>query len=95
MPRKPNQLVFEDLPDPSWISHPLKKWLETAGITKKITFHCFLHTFATLLVSSGSEIYTVSKMLTHKNVFTTQIYADLIDEKKRQATEIIKLNINK
>jgi integrase len=73
----------------------LPKWLQAAGITKKITFHCFRHTFATLLVSSGSEIYTVSKMLTHKNVSTTQIYADLIDEKKRQAAEIIKLNINK
>jgi hypothetical protein len=34
-------------------------------------------------------------MLTHKNVSTTPIYADLIDEKKRQAAEIIKLNINK
>ena len=43
-PRQPNQLVFEDLPDPSWISRPLKKWLETAGITKKITFHCLRHT---------------------------------------------------
>jgi site-specific recombinase XerD len=46
-----------------------------------------------LLVSSGSEIYTDSKMLTHKNVATTQIYADLIDEKKRQAAEMINLNI--
>jgi integrase len=51
-PRKPNQLVFEDLPDPSWISRPLKKWLESAGITKQITFHGFRHTFATLLTSS-------------------------------------------
>jgi integrase len=42
-PRKPNQLVFEDLPDPSWISRPLKKWLEAAGITKKITFHVARH----------------------------------------------------
>ena len=62
------------------------------SITKHITFHCFRHAFATLLVSSGSEIYTVSKMLTHKNVSTTQIYADLIDEKKRQAAETIKIN---
>jgi len=36
-PRKPNQLVFEDLPNPSWISRPLKKWLKAAGIRKKET----------------------------------------------------------
>ena len=52
-PQKPNQLVFEDLPDPSWISRPLKKWLENAGITKKITFHCLRHTnFSFLLKTS-------------------------------------------
>jgi len=77
------------------LSNALPQWLQAAGITKKITFHCFRHTFATLLVSSGSEIYTVSKMLTHKNVSTTQIYADLIDEKKRQAAEIIKIKSKK
>jgi len=93
-PRKPNQLVFEDLPDPSWISRPLKKWLETAGITKKITFHGFRHTFATLQLSSGTDIYTVSKMLGHTNVKTTQIYAKVVDEKKEKAANAIKLNIN-
>jgi integrase len=93
-PRKPEQLVFEDLPDPAWISRPLKKWLETAGITKKITFHCFRHTFATLQLSSGTDIYTVSKMLGHTNVKTTQIYAKVVDEKKAKAAHAIKLNIN-
>ncbi len=93
-PRQPNQLVFEDLPDPSWISRPLKKWLQTAGITKKITFHCFRHTFATLQLSSGTDIYTVSKMLGHTNVKTTQIYAKVVDEKKEKAAHAIKLNIN-
>jgi integrase len=93
-PQKPNQLVFEDLPDPAWISRPLKKWLETAGITKKITFHCFRHTFATLQLSSGTDIYTVSKMLGHTNVKTTQIYAKVVDEKKEKAAHAIKLNIN-
>lgn len=92
-PRKPNQLVFEDLPNPSWISNPLKKWIKTAGITKKITFHCFRHTFATLQLSSGTDIYTVSKMLGHTNVKTTQIYAKVVDEKKEKAAEAIKLNI--
>jgi len=92
-PRKPNQLVFEDLPDPSWISRPLKKWLETAGITKKITFHCFRHTFATLQLSSGTDIYTVSKMLGHTNVKTTQVYAKVVDKKKEKAAHAIKLNL--
>lgn len=93
-PRQPNQLVFEDLPDPSWISRPLKNWLKTAGITKKITFHCFRHTFATLQLSNGTDIYTVSKMLGHTNVKTTQIYAKVVDEKKEKAAHAIKLNIN-
>lgn len=87
-------LVFKGLKR-TMLQSVLPKWLEAAGIKKHITFHCFRHTFATLLVSSGSEIYTVSKMLTHKNVATTQIYADLIDEKKRQAAEIIKLKPKK
>lgn len=87
-------LVFKGFKK-TMLQYILPKWLQSAGITKHITFHCFRHTFATLLVSNGSEIYTVSKMLTHKNVSTTQIYADLIDEKKRQAADIIKLNINK
>lgn len=88
---KSTGLVFKGLKK-TMLPNTLPKWLQAAGITKHITFHCFRHTFATLLVSNGSEIYTVSKMLTHKNVSTTQIYADLIDEKKRQAANAIKLN---
>ena len=88
---KPEQFVFEDLPDPSWISHPLKKWVIAAGIKKKITFHCFRHTYATLQLSSGTDIYTVSKMLGHTNVKTTQIYAKVVDEKKDKAAQAIQL----
>lgn len=88
----PEQLVFEDLPDPAWISQPLKRWVEAAGITKKITFHCFRHTYATLQLSNGTDIYTVSKMLGHTNVKTTQLYAKVVDEKKEKAAQAIKLN---
>lgn len=92
-PGKPEQLVFEDLPDPSWISGPLKRWIKSAGITRNITFHCFRHTYATLQLAGGTDIYTVSKMLGHTNVKTTQIYAKVVDEKKQKATRAIKLNI--
>lgn len=94
-PGKPNKLVFEDLPDPSWISRPLDRWIKAAGISRKITFHCFRHTFATLQLTNGTDIYTVSKMLGHTNVKTTQIYAKVVDRKKQKAANTIKLNISK
>jgi site-specific recombinase XerD len=52
------------------------------------------HTFATLQLTQGTDIYTVSKMLGHADVKTTQIYAQIVDEKKQQAANAIKLNIN-
>ena len=54
-----------------------------------LAFHCFRHTNATLLLNEGVDIYTVSKMLTHRNVSTTQIYTEVIDETKRKAAESI------
>ena len=89
----PNELVFKNLTNAAWISRPLKKWIESAGITKKITFHNFRHTFATLQLSSGTDIYTVSKMLGHTNVKTTQVYAKVVDETKNKAAGAIKLNL--
>ena len=73
------------------IYKPLKDWIKFAGIDKNITFHCFRHTFATLQIALGTDIYTVIKMLTHKNVSTTQIYADLVSEKKRESANKISL----
>ena len=86
-------LVFAGLPDPSWISKPLERWIKQAGITKHITFHCARHTFATLQLASGTDIYTVSKLLGHTNVKTTQIYAKVVDEKKEKATEAFTLDL--
>ena len=56
-----------------------------------ITFHCGRHTYATLQIAAGTDIFTVSKMLTHKNVATTQIYAELVSEKKRETVDKISL----
>lgn len=71
----------------------LPRWLAKAGITKHITFHCFRHTNATLLLTEGEELYTVSKMLGHKSIKTTEIYAKIIDKKKIAAANRIKLKI--
>jgi len=68
---------------------PLKKWLRMAGITKRITFHSFRHTFASLEVELGTDVYTVMRLLAHKSVTTTQIYACHADPKRRDAAERI------
>lgn len=75
------------------INYPLKKWLKKAGITKPITFHCFRHSYAVIQISLGTDIYTASKMLTHKNVSTTQIYANLVNVKKRETANKISLKL--
>ena len=92
--------VFKELKR-SMINYPLKSWLKKAGITKPITFHGFRHSYAVIQISLGTDIYTVSKMLTHKNVSTTQIYADLVNSKKRETAihaaikRILKSNVLK
>jgi integrase len=85
-----NDKVFAGLK--KWdVDRILPVWIAKAGITKHITFHCFRHTYATLQISSGTDIFTISKMLGHKNVKTTQIYTKIIDSKKRETTRRISL----
>ena len=75
--------VFYDLK--KWdVDRLLPIWVKDASIEKHITFHCFRHTYATLQMAAGTDIFTVSKMLGHKNIKTTQIYTKIIDEKKRE-----------
>ncbi len=56
--------------------------------------HCFRHTFATLQIAGGTDLYTVSKMLGHTNVRTTQIYAKVVDKLKDEAANAISLDLN-
>lgn len=67
----------------------LPKWAESAGIKKHITFHTARHTHATMLLTLGVDLYTVSKLLGHTNIQTTQIYAKLVDESKKKAIDLI------
>jgi integrase len=65
----------------------LKDWGESAGLEKKITFHVARHTFATLLLNKGVDIYTVKELLQHSNISTTEIYAKLLDKAKDEAID--------
>ena len=91
--KEPTTKVFEGLIYSAYLNVHLKQWILRAGITKDITFHCFRHTFATLQLSHGTDIYTVSKMLGHRELKTTQIYAKIVDESKRKAADKIKLDM--
>lgn len=86
-------LVFSDLTYSDYNNQKLREWMIRAGIEKSISFHCARHTFATLQLSLGTDIYTVSKLLGHKNLKTTEIYAKIIDQKKIAAANRIKLNL--
>jgi len=89
--KEPADIVFEGLTYSAYENKHLAKWIGLAGIEKDITFHCFRHTFATLQLSKGTDIYTVSKMLGHRELKTTQIYAKIIDQTKREAADKIQL----
>ena len=81
--------IFDGLVYHSWMNQQLQNWVAAAGIHKKITFHCARHSFATLQLSNDTDIYTVSKLLGHKHLKTTEIYAKVIDRKKIDAASRI------
>ena len=71
------------------VNDTLQHWAKVAGITKHISFHVSRHTHATMMLTLGADLYTVSKLLGHKNIATTQIYAKIVDKKKEEAIGLI------
>lgn len=86
---KPSENVFGDIRYPGDTNHAIKEWCLRAGIDKHITFHCARHTFAVLMLDLGTDIYTVSKLLGHRELTTTQIYAKVLDKNKQAAVSRI------
>jgi len=82
-----NEAIFS-LPTECPINDTLREWAAMAGITKKVTFHTSRHTFATMMLTLGADLYTTSKLLGHSDVKTTQIYAKIVDKKKEDAVNL-------
>ena len=74
VPFQENNFVFPNLNYWS-ICKPLKKMIRECGVNKDISFHCSRHGFATLALCKGMPIESVSRILGHTNIETTQIYA--------------------
>lgn len=90
MPPRTGPRVFMDFPTcETWYGKKIKQWAKLAGITEKnVSFHVSRHTFATLcLAAGGGDIFTVSKLLGHTKITTTQIYCKSLDEGRRKAID--------
>ena len=81
--------VFADAPTLGCANRALKHMVKRANIDKTVSFHCSRHTFATMTLTAGGDIYTTSKMLGHTNIHTTEIYADVVMEKKIDAVNLM------
>lgn len=87
----PFDRVFIGLKYSAVYNTELLRWCNRAGIMKHITFHSARHTNAVLLLENGADIYTVSKRLGHSELRTTQIYAKMVDQKNKEAANLIPL----
>ena len=58
-----------------------------------VLFHLARHSFATNQLTEGTDLYIISKMMGHTDIRTTQIYTKVVDPKKEQAADAIKLDL--
>ena len=90
----PEDRVFVGLKYGVTFNREILRWCNRAGITKHITFHCARHTHAVLQLENGTDIFTLSKRLGHREIRTTQVYAKIVDAKMKESANVIpELNI--
>ena len=88
-PENDDQNVFHLPRESGRVTKHIRNIRDKAGITgKELTYHCSRHTAATLAISAGAELYSVSKILGHKNLVSTQVYAKVNLEKKIEAVNL-------
>ncbi len=88
-----NDLIFP-LCSHTGVLKSIKKWVADAGISKKITFHCFRVSFATNLMNTGCDVAITSKLLGHTSLMNTDRYIRISEMLKQTATEKIPTFIN-
>ncbi|ELA6601477.1 TPA: site-specific integrase [Vibrio parahaemolyticus] len=84
-PKASHERVFKGLKYSSYMNVELLRWSLAAGISKHVTFHSGRHTFAVIQLSRGVDIYSVSRLLGHSELKTTEIYADIIEQRRMEA----------
>ena len=80
--------MFE-LPSGNEVNRLLKPWAKAAGISKRFSYHTSRHTFATMMLTLGADLYTTSKLLGHADVKMTQVYAKIVNKKKDEAVNLV------
>ena len=84
-----NNVIFKMPSTSQSVNDALGRWAKRAGIAKKVTFHCGRHSFATMALTYGADLYTTSKLLGHASISTTEIYAEVIDKTRREAVNML------
>ena len=79
---EPEDRVFVGLKYNSYFNVALEKWAMRAGITKHVTFHVGRHTFAVAQLNRGVDIYSLSRLLGHSELRTTEDYADILESRR-------------
>lgn len=90
----PSDLVFRDLRIDHYSRNELRAWALDAGVSKHIVFHTGRHTFAVVMLELDTDIYTLQKLLGHRELRTTQRYAEVLDKKKQEAVARIPSLLN-
>lgn len=85
----PDDKVFPKLGDIQTARIGIAAWVRSAGIDKHITFHCARHSFAIMMLDLGVDLYTLSKLMGHRSIETTQVYAKILDKNKKAAVDRI------
>lgn len=89
IPGSSDDFVFKNITYSHYITTMLKNWAKKAGIQRHLTFHSARHSFAIMMIDLDIDLYVLSKLLGHKEIATTEIYAKVRDKKKQEAVNKI------